>query len=124
MPGFGIVRFVMALVVLALLGGAGVMVFDAGVAQGVAQAGGAAAAGAPGVGGYYGYFGRPFGFLGILFPLFFFFVIFSVMKAAFWGHMWGGHHVTYAGRRGAVEEWHRQLHENLPPTEKEPADRA
>jgi hypothetical protein len=65
---------------------------------------------------------RPgFGFGFFLFPLFFFFLIFFVIRAAFWGRRWGhpGHwgpgHPEEGGWKGArsnrFEEWHRRQHE-------------
>lgn len=60
--------------------------------------------------GYYGpYWHRPwgFGFFGFLFPLLFFFLIFAMIRGAFW-RPWG-----WSGR-AAFEEWHRQAHESQP----------
>ena len=60
-----------------------------------------------------------FGFGFILFPLLFFFLFFSVIRAAFWGRRWGGpgRWGPDHGERGdwkgprKFEEWHRRQHE-------------
>lgn len=64
---------------------------------------------------YYGYpfwhFG--FGFLGLLFPLFFLFLFFGLIRAAFWGGRgWSGH--RWEDRRARLEELHRELHGEKP----------
>ena len=110
------------LAILLIVGavGLGVYVYNIGIAQGLATSGrlpGAPEGGAPYP--YYGpFFYRPFGwgfgFLGCLVPLFFFFLIFSFLRFAFWGGRWGWHR-HYWGREGQVpppfEEWHRKAHE-------------
>jgi hypothetical protein len=105
---------VLGLVVLALIAGIGVGVYNAGVSAGLAQAGAVGAgAAAPYV---YGWGFHPFfglGFLGLLFPLLFLFLIFGLIRAAVgggrrgpggWGHGWGD-------RERYVAEMHRRLHE-------------
>jgi hypothetical protein len=84
--------------------GAGIGGYNAGVAEGIERGGGEVVRV---VGHGYG-FGFPFGLF--LFPLFFF-GIFFLLRAAFWrGPGWGGGHWGPRGP-GAVEEWHRRLHE-------------
>jgi hypothetical protein len=57
--------------------------------------------------GHRGFF--PFGL--ILFPLFFF-GLFFLARAAFWGRGWHDHRPWGpGGRREAIEEFHRRLHE-------------
>ena len=59
----------------------------------------------------------PFGFL--LFPLFFFGVLF-LLRALFWGRRWGGpghggwDSGRWEGRGGRLEEWHRRQHDEAP----------
>ena len=104
----------LALILVAVLIGAGA--YQAGVAHGVAQqiAAGPAAArdGVRGMG--YGYYCPGFGFplLGILFPLLLILLIFAAAKAAFSGpRYWGGPPPwVREGARGAFEEWHRDAH--------------
>ena len=114
MVGRNVAKLVVGLLLIALLGGAGVLAYDAGMAQGMAQAGSSAA---PVAGAapypYYGPSGpffHGFGFLGLLFPLAFFFLFVGLVKAAFSGHAWGhrgggwGHHMT-------LDDWHQRMHE-------------
>ena len=105
------------LLTLVLVAGAvavGAYAYNAGVAQGLVQSGQLVApeAGA----GPYPYYGGPFfwhrpfgfgfGFLGCLFPLLFFFLIFALFKGLFWG--WRG-----PNGAGRYEEWHRKAHESM-----------
>src|SRR5262249_40775516 len=100
-----------------------------GVAQGVAESARVAPRdpGALAYPYYYRPWGFGFGFLGFLFPIFFFFLIFGLLRAALWGPRWG-----WGGDRGGwgrgvpppLEEWHRRRHESggetriqEPPTE-------
>ena len=127
MNGRIIVRVLLALILIAGLVGIGTYVYNAGVAQGLTASGklttpDGAAVPYP----YYGPFLRPFGFgfgyLGLLFPLFFLFLFFGVLRAIFWRGRWGG------GWRGdrehwkdhvppMAEEWHRRMHESQPKKE-------
>ncbi len=134
MNGRAIVRFILGLIALALLIGVGVGIFDAGVQQGIVEAGRVpAGAAVPYVGYGYGYhpgfFG--FGFLGFLFPLLFIFLIFGLVCAAFgggrghrgWGGRgWGGYGYGPGGpgsdpngwqaeRDRQVAEMYQRLHE-------------
>jgi hypothetical protein len=111
-------RVALGVVVVLAAIGIGVSVYDAGVAQGIAQGAQivpreAGVAGSPYY-GYYGQYARPwgfgFGFFGFLFPLFFLFLVFAILRGIFWGR--GGHRRDWDDRVPArFEEWHRRLHE-------------
>ena len=58
---------------------------------------------------YYHPFYGGFGFFGFLFPILFIFLIFGLLRSAFWG--WGGRYGTRYGGRERLEELHRELHE-------------
>jgi hypothetical protein len=105
--------------VLVLVGIVGFVGYQIGIDQNVAAQ--LPAAGAPVA--YYGYpyhFG--FGFLGFLFPLFFLFLIFGLLRAAMWGGRgWGSHKYGYGMRgpwgdeaRSRIEELHKELHGEKP----------
>jgi hypothetical protein len=108
--GFGIA----ALVLVILAGVAiGVGAYHAGVAHGLAEAAsGGQIVRVVGPGYGYGFF--PFGIF--LFPLFFF-LVFGLLRAAFWGRRWGGHDHPHKGPgpwgegSSRFEEMHRRLHE-------------
>ena len=130
------------LLVLALLAGAagvGVYAYNAGVAQGLVQSGKVTLVeGGPGPYPYYGGpflfrpFGFGFGFLGCLFPLLFFFLIFGLLRGLLWRGPWGwrrgwggeGHHGHGPWGEGSVppmfEEWHRRAHGQSTPPESQP----
>ena len=122
MRGFASVLF--GLVVVIVLAGIGVGIYDAGVQQGIAQTASVPAGTVPYAAYGYGFHGG-FGFLGLLFPLFFLFLIFGIARAAFrggrggWGHgyghgygKWGPGGPTGGSDREAwVAEMHRRLHE-------------
>ena len=95
----------------------GVFAYNAGVTQGIAQAG--QAAGAPGMFVPYGWH-RPWGF-GFFFPFLFFGLWFLALRGLFWGGGWR-HHRCYGGGYydlpPAFDEWHRRAHERMT---KEPA---
>ncbi len=99
-------------IVVALLVAAGIaeLGYQAGLAQGLAQGGGAIVT-AP---YYVAPFGFGFGFFGLLFPLLFLFLIFGLGRALFW-RGWGGHGHAGGPRRWGdpqvmLEEWHRKAH--------------
>ena len=129
MNGRSIATFLFSLIAVGILVAVGVGIYQAGVAQGVIDAGrfpAGAAVPVAGV-GYGGYHG--FDFLGLLFPLLFLFLIFGVLRAAFghrhgWGHGYGHGRGWDTGpgapgdmrggrwdRENYVAEMHRRLHE-------------
>lgn len=93
---------------------AGVVGYQLGLAQGLAGSG------ATGPVAYYPGFG--FGFLGLLFPLLFLFLIFALARGAFWGargpEHWERHGWSDAPRR--LEEWHRHAHGQSQPAKTPP----
>ncbi len=119
MDGRFLVRVLLALVLIAGAVGIGVYVYNAGVAQGMADSGKLVA---PAQGSapypYYGgpFFFRPwgfgFGFLGLLFPLLFFFLFFALLRGLLWGGRWGRYRRHWEGDVPPMfEEWHRRAHE-------------
>jgi hypothetical protein len=103
-------RTIATLVVLAIVG---VIGYQIGVSQNIAAQLPAGTAVAP---YYYGphWFGFGFGFLGFLFPLFFLFLIFGLLRAAMWGGRgWGGGY-GHMSRRERLEDIHRELHGEKP----------
>ena len=120
-------RILAVVLLFGLVAAVGIGIYNAGVSAGIASDyGSVIASGAPvPVTVYPGpYVGHPwgwgFGFFGILFGIFFLFLIFGLIRAAFgWGHGgryrgWGGpygydkdHH---RGRRDYLDEWHREQH--------------
>lgn len=128
MNGRFVMRFILSLVLLALLVGAGVMVYQLGVSQGLAASGklalpdgGATTGVAPYP--YYGpFFWHPWGFgwfpFGFIFPILGFFLVFALIRGLVWGG-WRGRHFYRGGPGGfdpnnvppQVAEWHRKMHE-------------
>jgi hypothetical protein len=127
------VLWIVVLVVAAVAVVAGIAsnAYEAGLMRGQAES----APGAPPQAGpppgpypyphYYGpYWHRPFGFgfLGFLFPLLFIFLIFALLKGAFWGWRGPWHYGYGTWRSGGVppafEEWHRRAHESGPQGQK------
>jgi hypothetical protein len=119
-----------ALVLVGVLAGVGTQVYQAGVAQGIVDAGRfPAGATVPVVGGYQG-----FDFLSLLFPLLLLFLLFGIIRAAFsggrgwdhhgyrhggWGRGWDGDESREGGpgswreqRERRMAELHRRLHES------------
>jgi hypothetical protein len=130
MDGRGIFRFIAFLLLVGLLAVVGVNIYNAGVSAGIASdIGKAIASGAPIPVGYYSgaYVGQPwgsgFGFGGFLIGIFFLFLFFGLVRAAFgfgrWGghrggcgySKWGGHH---DGPRDYLDAWHRERHGETP----------
>lgn len=115
-------RIVSALVLVAAIAGITFFAFQAGVAQGspiTIEA--PAAQTAPMPYPHYGYgFHRPFGFgfLGLLFWLFLFFIALRAFRFLLWGPRWGrmGHHGPWRhgwGENGVppmFEAWHKRAH--------------
>lgn len=94
--------FVFALLFIGVLAGIGTQVYQAGVAQGIVDAGRfPAGATVPVVGGYQG-----FDVLGLFFPILFLFILFGLIRAAFWGGRGWGHGHGY-GHHGSDRGWDR-----------------
>ena len=105
--------FARAIAILLFAFVVGLVGYQIGLSQTVATA--VPAAGAVPVAYPYWYgphlFG--FGFFGLLFPLFFLFLFFGLMRAAIGGGRgWGGH--GWTSRRERLEELHRELHGEKP----------
>ena len=130
MNGRAIVSFVVGLIVVGILVGVGVGIYQAGLAQGVIDAGRLPAGAVVPVAGYgYGYGFHGFGFLGLLFPILFLFLIFGLVRAAFgrgrhYGPGWGGRGYWGKGygpgmgpdawreeRERQISDLHRRLHD-------------
>lgn len=94
-----------------LVGG---IAYEAGIAQGIATTGEGVRAVAPY--GYWHPFGFGFGFLGVLFPILFLFLIFGLVRAAFGPRHRGGPGAWREGPRTMFEEWHRQAHGETSPS--------
>lgn len=98
MSGRTILNLALGAIVVLVLAGIGIGIYNAGVSQGIAQAAtlpeGTTVVAPVGYGygygwGHPGFFG--FGFLWILFPIFFFLLLFGLARAAFGGgRRWGG----------------------------------
>jgi hypothetical protein len=111
--------FVVLVVVAAVLGIAG-YAYNLGLTQGMATN---VKLEVPSTGAMpYPYFYRSFGmhgfggfgFLSCLVPLFFFFILFGVMRMVFWRARWGGMHRRHWDKETIppmVAEWHRKMHE-------------
>ena len=117
-----------ALLLVGVLAGVGTQIYQAGVAQGIVDAGRfPAGANVPVVGGYQG-----FDVLGLFFPILFLFLLFGILRAAFsgggrgWGHHghgwdrgWdrsdmadGGPGTWREQRERRMADLHRRLHES------------
>jgi len=90
----------------------GVFAYQLGVSQGLATTGTAVAPALY----YHPFF---FGGFGLLFPLLFLFLIFALIRGAFWG--WGGRHHGggwgggyYQSPRERLEALHKELHGEKP----------
>lgn len=131
--GRAIVSFLFSLLLLAVLVGIGAGIYQAGLSQGIVDAGRFPAGAAVPVAGYGWGFGFH-GFLGLLFPILFFLILFGLLRAAFSrGRGWGrgyGHHgygwgpgwKGYGPIEGSPDAWreererrmaelHKRLHE-------------
>lgn len=86
----GIFGFLVTLLFVGLLIGIGAGIYQAGIAQGIVDAGRfPAGANVPVTGYGYGH-GNGFGILGLLFPILFLFLLFGLIRAAFSrGRGWG-----------------------------------
>ena len=128
----GFLGLVATLIVVGLLVSVGAGIYQAGVTQGVIDAGRFPAGATVPIAGY-GYHDGP-GIFGLLFGLFFVFILFGIIRAAFFGGRgrgWGHHGYGYGpgwgrsdgpgGPTGAdwrgdrdsrIADWHRRLHED------------
>ena len=130
MPVF---RFIAFLLLVGLLAVVGVSIYNAGVSAGIgSDIGHAIASGAPIPAGYYTgpYVGHPwgfgFGFGGFLIGIFFLFLFFGLIRAAFGFGRWGGHHGRgygggykgwgdrHDGPRDYLDAWHKERHGETP----------
>jgi hypothetical protein len=128
MNGRTILNLVLGALIVLVLAGIGIGIYNAGVSQGIAQAATlpegttVVAPVAYGYGyGHPGFFG--FGFLWILFPIFFIFLLFGLARAAFgggrrWGGGWGpggygpnGPNGWHEERERRMAEYHQRLHD-------------
>jgi hypothetical protein len=122
-----IFRFIAFLLVVGLLAGVGITIYNAGVSAGISSdIGHAIASGAAIPAGYYGpYVGHPwgngFGFGGFFIGILFFFLFIGLLRAIFgfgrWGHH-GGSGSSKFGRHGGWNEymgsWHEEQHGKVP----------
>ncbi|HLE59864.1 MAG TPA: hypothetical protein VJA85_09480 [Candidatus Limnocylindria bacterium] len=131
MAGRTILGVVAGLLLVGLLAGGAIAVYNAGVAAGLAADGALPAL--PFVG--YPYYGHGIGFFGVLAWIFGIFLVFGLLRAALGarhgghGH-WGGGPGWKAGMHGpwmddermrsAVADMHRRLHEE-PPSDAKPS---
>jgi hypothetical protein len=126
MNGRTILNLVLGALIVLVLAGIGIGIYNAGVSQGIAQAAtlpeGTTVVAPVGYGygyGHPGFFG--FGFLWILFPIFFFLLLFGLARAAFGGgRRWGGSGWGPGGygpngwheeRERRMAEYHQRLHD-------------
>ncbi len=110
-----------AILLIAAVVGVGFYAYNMGMAQSAAGGGNLVPPTTPGAAPYpyyyHPFFFHPFGIFGCLAPLFFFLVIFALIRAIFWGGRWGwGHHMHHGhwGEHGVppmFEEWHKRAHE-------------
>jgi len=135
----GFLGLVATLLVVGLLVSVGVGIYQAGIAQGIVDAGRfPAGANVPvaGAGYGYGYGWHGPDLFGLLIGLFFLFILFGIIRAAFFGGRgrgWGHHGYGYgrgpwgrdfgpgddrgdreswrADRDSRIADWHRRLHE-------------
>jgi hypothetical protein len=131
----------LALVLTAGLIGLALLVFNAGVAQGLARSGEitlpAAGSAAVGPGAWYAYphaWGFGYGLLGCLVPFLLILLFFSALRHLFWHRRWGPGwgHAGWGHRRGYgrwekgyppfFDEWHRRAHGEPEPDEAEDAN--
>lgn len=114
-------RLLVAIVLIAGLVLVGVTAYNAGVTAGLAESGRILGPGDRVASPYiYPGFGFGFGFFGFFGALLFFFLIFGLLRAVFWGGPRGWHGggrwrdgrgSWAAGGPPMFEEWHRRMHE-------------
>jgi hypothetical protein len=118
--GRTIFRVLAAVALVGLLALVGVSVYNSGVSAGLGEAARLATASGdpvpvyaypgPYVGHGWGYGWGGFGFFGIFFWIIGLFLVFGLIRAAFWGGRWGG--PRNGSRSGHLEEWHRRAHDS------------
>jgi hypothetical protein len=125
----GILGFLATLIVVGLLVSVGAGIYQAGVAQGIVDAGRfPAGATVPVAGAGYGYGWHGPDLFGLLIGLLFLFILFRIISGAFFGGRgrgWGHHGYGYGpgwgsegprswreGREQRMADWHRQLHDD------------
>lgn len=128
MDGRGFLRVLGVIVVMAILAGIGIGIYNAGVGDGVAEVARQAAANGetvtvvPAYGYGHGWHGWGGGFFpfGIFFWILGVFLVLGLLRAAFGrGHRHdgpGGHGPWREGREARFEAWHRAAHDEAPPT--------
>lgn len=109
--GFGLLGLLVTIVIVAAVG---VIAYQAGWSDGFAQHAPAAGTATP-AGGFYPYYYGPhfFGFgwiFGLLFFLFFLWVIFRIAGFAMWGRRWGYGGGWHQFRDERMREWHDRVH--------------
>ena len=131
-----VLGILLALVLIAGAASLAVYAYNAGVVQGLVESGKLTDLPPGAEGRLYPYYGGPFwfhrpfgfGFFGCFGPLLFFFLIFLLFRALWWGGPWGWRHgLKHDHWNGGVpprfEEWHRQAHnqgvEQTPPSSAE-----
>ena len=127
MDGRGLFRILGVIVVMAILAGIGIGIYNAGVGDGVAEVARQAAANGdpvtvvPPYGYGYGWHGWGGGFFpfGIFFWILGVFLVLGLLRAAFGrGHRYGGpggHGPWREERERRFESWHRAAHDESPP---------
>jgi hypothetical protein len=121
MRGRFLFGWLIGLAMLGLFVGAGVYVYDLGVARGIMQgaqtvaaAPGAAAAPVVPYAPYWAYYPRPWGFgFFPFFPLLFVVFAFIALRGLFWRRRWYGYGrgCGYGRGRYGYDEWHRRPHD-------------
>src|SRR5688572_12735785 len=124
MSGRTILNLALGAIVVLVLAGIGIGIYNAGVSQGIAQAATLPEGTTVVAPATYGYgYGHPgflgFGFLWILFPIFFFLLLFGLARAAFGGGRgWGpgggsGPNGWHEERERRMAEYHQRLHDEV-----------
>lgn len=134
MNGRGFFSILFGIVVVILIVGLGAGVYNAGVQQGIVDAGRFPAGAAVPYAGYgYGGFHDGFGIFGLIIPIFFLFLIFGIFRAIFrggrggyggWGHHgWSGYDrgTWQSDREKYIADLHQRLHEDAKPGDTPPA---
>jgi hypothetical protein len=129
MSGRTFLNLVLGVLVVVVLAGIGIGIYNAGLSQGIAQAADVPAGTVPAVAYGWGYGWHPgffgFGFLWILFPILFLVLLFGLARAAFGGgRRWGpgrgpggwepgghGPNGWHDERERRIAELHKRLHD-------------